>query len=1194
MAERFGASFTININDLKTGLKTANNLIRESQSEFSKAASGINGDWTKSEEGVKAKLDSLNKIIDVQSERVRALAENYQKRLKDGMLETSDEAIKLRTQLNNEETALQKTKNEIDNQTKAYNELKNASGEAGTEIEKSGKEAENSAKGGFTVLKGALSQLVKEGFDAAIRGAQNLATSLVEVGKKADELNTLSKQSGFTTDELQKFEYASELIDVSVDTIIGSAKRLKKNMASESKETAEAFEKLGVSVRDEAGNIRNSNDVFYEVISALQGIDNETEKDITAMQLFGKNADELAGLIDDGGEALRRYGEEAEDLGIIMSQDAVDSANEFNDAIDKIKATGQGVFNTIGAEIAKELVPEIEDVRNKLNKFIKSADFKKFKTQAVDTIKNFVKIGKNIAEAVLPKIASAVKFVADNFDKLVPSIYAAVTIFASLKAALAISATINAFKTATLAAKAATDAATISQAGWNTVMAANPIGAVVTAVGLLAAGIGLLITSQKDTTDSANDMFDTFDKRYPDFENVIQKAEDLKQSYQDFQEEQEKIVSNKQSELDYYKELWEELQNLADENGKVKEGYEKRAEYIVGQLNDALDLEIEMTGGVIKEYQKLRDEIDALMRKKKAEIFLESSEAKYKEALEKKGEAMKELVDAEEQYNSLLEEEKSKQEELAKLEEAKIKAQQDFDEHVLNGAYVDTEIFNKYKGALEDAKKAYSDMDKYINDSEEGLIVRTEKAKKAYEDAAFAVEGYVEDIGIYNKNLEASINENWDAIVDTTYIHLSDYKDAEDARRAYTEESIKIEEKNLEILNKKAKEAGDDRYKTEIAQSEARLKNLEDELAKYNKETETKLLKENTAIWAKNSSEVLTQLTGKKVEFQRVGNDLVQMFVDGEKQGSALPVDEMNKIVNDTLGEIYDGKTGAKQGGVDLLRGLAEGIEDKNEQANIFGTLRSLGSKIISTLKTALDEHSPSEATRQQGAYLIKGLVFGIKDETPALLKQIDTLGAEVLLKVKSAFNNKYVRQTESDQIKRGLSSWEPIYKEAEERAKKSVEETVEYLPAVLYSGAKRVKTNGANKPKTISVYSSIGTSSAVSSASKAAASYTSSVSTTTDSTKSVSLLTEIKAFLSDIKANISEIRMNVAEGERRASEISIYRNQTTAANGVYDNTGRNITVNQYNTYSQAHSRYEIYKSKQQAYNAVRLATATN
>lgn len=1192
MAERFGASFTMNINDLKAGLKTANALIKESKSEFEKAAAGISGDWQKSEEGVSAKIKSLNSIIDVQESKVKALAEQYRRELANGMEESSDRAIRLRTQLNNEQTALEKTKKELDEQTKAYDNLKNSSDEAGNEIENTGKQAEKTANGGFSVLKGAMAGLVRDGFNAAIKGAKDLAEQLVNVGQKADELNTISQQSGFSTEELQKFEYASELIDVNVNTIIDSAKRLKKNMSSNSKETAEAFEKLGISITDEAGNIRNSNDVFYEVIAALKDIDNETERDIEAMQLFGRNADELAGLIDDGGEALRRYGEEAEDLGIIMSQDAVDSANEFNDAIDKIKATGQGVFNTIGAEIAKELVPEIESVREQLNKFIKSKDFKDFKKKAVDTIKNFVKIGKEIAKTVLPTIANAVKFVADNFDKLVPAIYSAVTIFASFKAALAISSTITAFKAATLAAKAATDAATVSQAGWNAVMAANPIGAVLTAVGLLAAGIGLLITSQKDTTDSANDMFDTFDKRYPEFENVITKADELKQSYQDFQEEQQNIVNNKQSELDYYNELWEELQNITDENGKIKEGYEKRAEYIVGQLNDALNLEIEMTGGVIKEYQKLKDEIDSLMKKKKAQIFLESSEEKYKEALEKKGEAMKELVYAEEQYNSLLEDQTDLQDKLNKKEERQNELKEEYKRLADLGTEAPAEEIKKVTEELEKLNPEVEKLHTQLEDADEGLNVRVANAKKAYEDAAFAVEGYVEDIGIYNKNLEASINENWDAIVETTYTHLSDYKDAEDARRAYTEESIKIEEKNLEILNEKAKKAGDDRYKTEIAQSEARLENLKDELAKYNKETETKLLKENTALWAKNSSEVLTQLTGKKVEFQRVGNDLVQMFVEGEKQGSALPVDEMNKIVNDTLEEIYDGKTGAKQGGVDLLRGLAEGIEDKNEQANIFGTLRSLGSKIISTLKTALDEHSPSKATYKQGVYLIRGVEFGIKDETPALLKQIDTLGSAVLNKVKSAFNTRKVQKAESDLISLGLSSWEPIYKEIEEKAKKSVEEKVEYLPAVFYSGAKRIKTNGANKPKTISVFSSSSTSAASSALSNS--SVLSAEKTALAESKVASVITEIKAILSDIRANISEIKLDIYDSTNQSRAIrSQYRTLDERA-AQLDNRNKNVTVNQYNTYSQAHSRYELYKSKQQTYAAVRLANATS
>ena len=176
--------------------------------------------------------------------------------------------------------------------------------------------------------------------------------------QSADELNTLAKQTGVSTDELQKWGYAAELVDVDVTTITSSMKKMKKGLDSNS----DAFEALGVKTKDSSGNFRNSTDIFYDTIAALSKIDNETERDIAAMDIFGKSADDLAGIIDDGGAALKAYGEEAENLGLIIGGDTLDKLNETNDTIDKLKATIGASFAEAGATIAQTFAPAMEKV----------------------------------------------------------------------------------------------------------------------------------------------------------------------------------------------------------------------------------------------------------------------------------------------------------------------------------------------------------------------------------------------------------------------------------------------------------------------------------------------------------------------------------------------------------------------------------------------------------------------------------------------------------------------------------------------------------------------------------------------------------------------------------------------------------------------------------------------------------------
>ena len=177
-----------------------------------------------------------------------------------------------------------------------------------------------------------------------------------KAAQSADDLNTLSKQTGFTVEELQKMQYASDLVDVSMDTMTGSVQKLTKNMSSGS----DVFETLGVSITNADGSMRSATDVWYDSIAALSQIQNETERDALSMQLFGKSAMDMAGIVDDGGAALKEYGQEAEDLGLILSQDSVDAANQFNDAMDTLKARTSQAFLEAGAALADTLVPALE------------------------------------------------------------------------------------------------------------------------------------------------------------------------------------------------------------------------------------------------------------------------------------------------------------------------------------------------------------------------------------------------------------------------------------------------------------------------------------------------------------------------------------------------------------------------------------------------------------------------------------------------------------------------------------------------------------------------------------------------------------------------------------------------------------------------------------------------------------------
>lgn len=203
---------------------------------------------------------------------------------------------------------------------------------------------------------GQLAEKTKGLSKVAAGAAAGMVAMTVAAAKQADELQTDAKVTGFTVEELQKLKYAADRVDVSYDTMTGSITKLTKNMASGSK----SFEKLGVSITNTDGSMRDATAVWYDTIAALGQIQNETERDALSMEIFGKSAMEMAGIVDDGGAALKTLGEEAEATGTIMSGDAVADTVKFNDAIDKLKATAQQSFMKAGATLAEQLLPALE------------------------------------------------------------------------------------------------------------------------------------------------------------------------------------------------------------------------------------------------------------------------------------------------------------------------------------------------------------------------------------------------------------------------------------------------------------------------------------------------------------------------------------------------------------------------------------------------------------------------------------------------------------------------------------------------------------------------------------------------------------------------------------------------------------------------------------------------------------------
>lgn len=189
-----------------------------------------------------------------------------------------------------------------------------------------------------------------------------LAAMAMKASSTADEILTLSAQTGVATDTLQGLQYASELVDVSVESMTkGIAKTvMAMNKATNGGEDfIEIAEGLKVSMKNTNGTLKTSEEMFYDSIDAIGQLGTETEKEMAAQKLFGKSYQDLMPLIQTGSKALRGYTKEAKDLGLIISNKDLKALGLFDDTMVKLKAT----IGVSATKIGVALIPLLEDLQ---------------------------------------------------------------------------------------------------------------------------------------------------------------------------------------------------------------------------------------------------------------------------------------------------------------------------------------------------------------------------------------------------------------------------------------------------------------------------------------------------------------------------------------------------------------------------------------------------------------------------------------------------------------------------------------------------------------------------------------------------------------------------------------------------------------------------------------------------------------
>ena len=249
---------------------------------------------------------------------------------------------------------------EIDDSKTKLEDMGDESKDAGKKVEELGKKEDETGDktNRFAKVMGGLGGALKAGtvaiagLAAAVAGVGAGITKLMfDTADASGELLDLSKKTGISTTALQEMNYVGTMVGTDLSTMTGALTKLTRSMGMAADGTTaqvEAFESLGIAVKDSDGNLRDAREVFLESITALGGIANETERDVLAMELFGKSAMELNPLIKAGAEEISNLTTEAHQVGAVMSEENVRGFEAFGDQLASLKLGLQGTLGTLG------------------------------------------------------------------------------------------------------------------------------------------------------------------------------------------------------------------------------------------------------------------------------------------------------------------------------------------------------------------------------------------------------------------------------------------------------------------------------------------------------------------------------------------------------------------------------------------------------------------------------------------------------------------------------------------------------------------------------------------------------------------------------------------------------------------------------------------------------------------------------
>lgn len=328
-----------------------------------------------------------------------------------------------------------------------------------------------------------------------------------KTGEYAESLLNLEQSTGLSTERLQEYKHVADIVGVSYEGLTSKSKLLSarlQGMDKDGSNASKAMKSLGISSRNVNGNLKDMNDLFPEIITALQQETDVTERNRIAQNLFGKDLADIAPLLGMNADELKNMTDEAHRFGLVMDSGAIKSAAELDDKIGALKAQFKGFF----VQLATNIIPIVKDT--------------------------FIPIIENNVIPLVKAFAEKVKGLTEWFNKLSPAQKDAAVKMALFAAAIGPLLVVIGKG---IVITRALSAAIITM---NAALVVNPIVAVTTAIAGLTAGIWYAVNAymgwrkqtQKNEAETA---------RLNNITKEIQELASLKKEYEDIASRQQKL-----------------------------------------------------------------------------------------------------------------------------------------------------------------------------------------------------------------------------------------------------------------------------------------------------------------------------------------------------------------------------------------------------------------------------------------------------------------------------------------------------------------------------------------------------------------------------------------------------------------------------------------------------------------------------